>query len=645
MPISLHKKLSKGSPEHDRLASAVYARFKMAKDAMANRRTKWQKAENLYLAYKPETAQDTEKKRKRDSSGTVEYTTVVLPYSYALLMTAVTYWTSVFLGRSPVNQFTGRHGESHQKVQAVEALIDYQLLMDQMVPKLYCWLLDAGKYGIGVLGNYWTEEYVTYSSIQERPGAVPGTSDTVRQITRSLKYQGNSVFNVRPYDFFPDPRVSTMDFQHGEFCARYVEVPLSRLQASEEGYFNLDAAKDAMGGQAEREEGSSQIEMPDSNKLWSSFSSFKDTDNVPVVEMVMELAPNEWGLGEGGDLEKWVLTMTANSKVLIGCRPQGMAHGAFPFHVITYDMDPYSFTLRGMLEICEPLAHTLDWLFNSHFFNVRKAMNDQLVVDPMRVEMQDLKTGGPGRIIRLRGEAYGTDPMNAVRQLPITDVTQGHLNSVRVVVEMFQRITGVSDQLMGLMNTKGGRTTAAEVRTSTSLGINRMKTFCEYNSSLGWSPLAQMMVQNTQQFMTDPMKLKIAGDLMMGDPKFIDVLPEDITGFYDFVPVDGTLPIDRFAQANLWKEVIQGLGAMPQIAGTYDIAAIFSWMAQLAGLKNITQFKLNVMPDQAAAMAAAQGKLVPIGQGVTGTQRGTRGSASAQTGLGSAGLLPGVQNT
>lgn len=622
MAVSLHKVLTKGSELHTKLQTAVYARYKMSDEAMADRRLKWAKAEDLFLAYKPESALDAKKRVSRDAGSTIEYTTVVLPYSYAILMTAVTYWSSVFLGRSPIYQFTARHGESHQRVQAVEALIDYQVLMAKMTPKLFCWLLDAGKYGLGVVWNHWAEDQITYSQIQETLDEF-GAPQKTRVMTQSMRYQGNSIFNVRPYDFFPDPRVPLMDFQLGEFCGRYVEVALPALKASPEGYFNLEDLQSDAGAETSRRDGSEQIQRPGvrTSSTWTVKGD--ETDIIPCVEMVMQLAPSEWGLGDSSFPEKWVITMSLPSKTIIGCRPQGMAHGDFPAHMLTYEMDSYSFTLRGMMEICEPLANTLDWLFNSHFYNVRKAMNDQLVVDPLRVEMADLKAGGPGRLIRLRPEAYGTSVQDVIKQLPIVDVTQGHLASVKVVVEMFQRITGVSDNLMGLMGTKGGRTTASEVRTSTSLGINRMKTFCEFNSSLGFAPLAQMMVQNSQQFMPAPMKLKIAGDLLMGDPTFLDVLPEDIAGFYDYIPVDGTLPVDRLAQANLWKEILMGLGQMPQIAMGYDIAGIFSWMAQTAGLKNITQFKLNVQPDQLAAAAAAEGKLVPIGQGRSSRQAGS----------------------
>ena len=127
---------------------------------------------------------------------------------------------------------------------------------------------------------------------------------------------------------------------------------------------------------------------------------------------------------------------------------------------------------------------------------------------------------------------------------------------------------------------------------------------------MGWSTLAQMLVQNSQQYYDTELKLKIVGDLAIGaGQQFIDVNPDMITGFYDFVPVDGTLPIDRFAQANMWRELFAQISKIPEIMAQYNIGRIFEWVAQLAGLKNITQFKLQVLPPGIAPPP----NVVPIG--------------------------------
>jgi hypothetical protein len=105
------------------------------------------------------------------------------------------------------------------------------------------------------------------------------------------------------------------------------------------------------------------------------------------------------------------------------------------------------------------------------------------------------------------------------------------------------------------------------------------------------------LVQNSQQLYQGEKKFRIVGDLgQSAGPAFADVTPEAIAGAWSFVPVDGALPIDRMAQANLWKEILANMRNYPQIAQEYDLGRIFAWVAQIAGLKNINQFKVQVLP-------------------------------------------------
>jgi hypothetical protein len=131
-------------------------------------------------------------------------------------------------------------------------------------------------------------------------------------------------------------------------------------------------------------------------------------------------------------------------------------------------------------------------------------------------------------------------------------------------------------------------------------------------SAMGWQPLAQMMLQNTQQFYDVERQFRIAGDVMGPEGAFLDVSPESIHGFFDYVPVDGTLPVDRFAQANLWREFLRDIGSAPELAQGYDVKKIIAHMMQLAGAKNIKQFEIQVTPDQQVAEQAQAGNLVPI---------------------------------
>lgn len=161
-----------------------------------------------------------------------------------------------------------------------------------------------------------------------------------------------------------------------------------------------------------------------------------------------------------------------------------------------------------------------------------------------------------------------------------------------------------------------------------------------------------MFIQNNQQLYDGEKKFRIAGNNIIGDP-FVNVTPEDILGFYDFVPVDGTLPVDRFAQASLWKEIFAQVRNMPQeVAMGYDWAAVFGWMAKLAGLKNIDMFKrqlpnVQARPDEEIEQQVQAGNLIPVSEArnVAGSGRTAGGAPDGAGPLAGAPRIGGVGTT
>ena len=617
----LSQKIKHGTQLNKRILDRLQDRIKLSKTEYQQRHQKWKDSEEAFLAYMPERDVDAARRLNRDQSGNPEYTTISIPYSYALLMSSHTYWTTVFLARNPVMQFTGRHGESSQQVQALEAVIDYQNQVGGFLVPLYVWLFDTGKYGVGILGNYWENEEVHVSSIQEQPATafgipIPGKTERKRVVRKVPGYQGNKLYNVRPYDFLPDPRVPLWRFQEGEFCGVYVELGWNKIMARERQgvYINTDRLRTHKSPPKDDTgigDGTANLFYPDVSQEFDR----KDPGFKRLYEVYVDLVPKEWGLGTTEFPEKWVFTCTTDFSILIGAQPHGGLHNKFPFFVQETEPDGYSLAPRSGAEVIEPIQNTIDWLINSHFYNVRKALNDQIIIDPSRVEMADVLDPLPGGVWRLKPAAYGSKPGDAYEQVKITDVTQAHMGDLGSMLELGQRVSGVNDQIMGMINA-GGRKTATEVRTSSSFGVNRLKTDAEYMAAMGWSPLASVLVQNTQQYLDMERKFKIVGDLALeAGQQFIDVTPETIAGFYDFVPVDGTLPIDRFAQAKLWQELFAQIVRIPVIGQQYDLGRVFGWVAQLAGLKNINQFKIQITPDQQIAQDAQSGNVVPIAPG------------------------------
>lgn len=614
-------KISPKDPKHKKICRMLSERIAIAEREQQDQHETWRKAEDIVLAYVPEGDMDRSRRRRRDSFGTPQYTTMLIPYTYALLMSAHTYWTSVFFGRNPVHQYAGRHGEGEQQTQAVEALIGYNVDIGGMMGPYYIQLYDAGKYGVGILGEYWDKETVqTTYIVEEADPADPAAKVRLQQTEQIDGYEGNKVYNISPWDFLPDPRVPVGRLQESEFVAVRRRFPWNSLvRRAKQGYItNLDAVTSSIGTIAwQNRESDSQLNRPlEDSYMVSSYDS--ETTHPSIVggyEVYVDLLPSEWGLGNMDFPEKWVFTLTADKTLLLGAQPMGSRHGRFPFSVMEIEVEGYGMWNRGIPETVQTIQDTMDWLLNVHFFNTRAVLNNLFLVDPTKVVMRDLNSPQPGGVIRLKPEAYGQDLKTFFYQIPIADITRSNFQDIDMMLGIGERTTGISDQIMGVLQS-GGRKTATEVRTSTGFGVNRMKTVTEYISATAFSPHSQRLVQNCQQYYSGEKKLRIVGSLAQSaGPAFINVTPELISGFYDFVPVDGTLPVDRMAQVNMWTQILQGMGKMaPQVFMQYDIGKIFAWVASLAGVKNLNQFKIQpqVMPNDQLAAQAAAGNVVPI---------------------------------
>lgn len=626
--------IKKDSPLHKRLIKKISSRISYGLRELQEKSDEWMKAENAAMAYIPESEADAARRSNRTNLGTQSFTTIQIPYTYAVLMSAHTYWTSVFFARSPTHQFSGRHGEGEMQVQAMEALTAYQVDVGGMMVPYYVWLYDAGKYGVGILGNYWDRQKLHYGSLVEMtgPDGTTGLYQTTQEITG---YVGNRSYNVSPWDFIFDPRVPVKRFQEGEFCAARVRLGWNHiLRRRDARYYNsnVDELKDSHSLQSSGQEESALTRPATRSYIYEDEGDENNPKNKHPAsgtfwEFYVELVPSEWGVGNTTYPQKWCFTITEDLSLIVGAQPLGTYHCQFPFNVIESEVEGYGLYTRGTPKILEPIQQTVDWLVNTHFYNVRQTLNNQFIVDPSKLVVKDVKNSGPGFIWRLRPEAYGSDIDKMFKQVQVTDVTRTHLGEVQAMFGLGERITGVNDQIMGALSTGANRKTATEVRTTTSFGVNRQKTITEYMSAMGMSPHAQMLVQNSQQFYDASAKLRRVGSFAIdAGEQFINVSPEDIAGFYDLVPVDGTLPVDRMALANMWKEIMVGATRMPVAVQTgFDWSRIFMWAAETGGLKNIRQFRVQVLPP---GVAPSQGAIPMSPGGSNVVQLPGRGIAS-----------------
>ena len=615
---------------HKKLLPFLQALVKLSDDKLNERLKDWRIAEEMNQSYVP--AADAERLQKRQTESWMKsFTTITIPYCYGVQMAMHTYLASVFMGRSPVYQSGGRNGQGQDQVLIMDSLIDYQMTAGDMIVPHYMFLMDPLTYGVGVMGLYWEEENRAITSYREVPKMVNDVPvldgnqqpemETEEFVTNIEGYKGHKAFNVRPTDMLFDTRVSLACYQQGEFIGRRMRKHQNELRSMEgRGYFNTEEAINLADGHKDNDlqsDNASMIETSDQSVLGK-----RESKMVNLKEMYVKLIPSQWGLGQNTREEMWRFTIAENT-VLIEARPAGWYHGMFPYIVQPLEYDAYSLSSRGIPQLGRPFNDTMDWLINSHMFNVKKAVNNEFIFDPSVISSRDFLDTRPGKRIRLLPAGYGKDIRNMVHQLPQVDYTRQNLSDIAIIEGLFQKVTGVTPQMMGSM-VSGGRRSATEVRTQNAGGAGRLKVLAEFFSATSFSPAFRMLSMGSQQMYDEEMKLRIAGSQGATDGQVI-YTPDQIAGEFDFVPVDGTLPIDRMAMAAMYREILMGVQQMPGVAGRYDIAGIFAWTAKMAGIKNLDTFKIQAEDEQRIAEEVRRGNMVTTREAMNGRNPGTSG--------------------
>jgi hypothetical protein len=373
--------------------------------------------------------------------------------------------------------------------------------------------------------------------------------------------------------------------------------------------------------------------MGDSISGRATSDEFAISNSVQKDVGTIELIPAELGLGKSERVEKWFFAIGNGRQILMAERFDS-DHDMHPFAVTEPYTMGHSFGSMGMADLMGPMQSTVSWFINSHIHNVRSALNNMFVVDPSMVEMQDLKNPEPGKLIRLKRAAFGQDVRSILQQLKVTDTTKDHMKDLETITRFADGISAITDNVRGLQD-GGGRKTATEVRTSGEAAASRLASHVRLISAQSITDLTEMMSLNYQQLISEEFQIRILGKDGMENP--IRITPEDLLGDFHYPINDGTLPLDRVAMVDVWKELFMGIAGDQELRQSFDIKEIFKWIADLSGAKSLDRFELNPMPDDMLAAQAQAGNVVPIGS-PGGQTPGVTGSPGDRL----AGGIPGV---
>jgi hypothetical protein len=609
-------------PRHRYLADYVRQLLQISESFMANRWPKWQDADKRHRCYVDVTEVDeftARTKRPHDVK-------LVLPTSYTIHESILAYLYSVFTTRDTLIQIESRPGRNPRAAFLMEEILNYNLenLWHNGRLKLYAWLNDTLKYGCGIEQDEWIEEWRKLPVRESVPMDLFGIPlGTTRRETREWKqiYKGNQTWNIDPYSYLPDPRVPVSHVQDGDFAGYcWWRSWLQLKQGERDGrYQNIDYVEKfsrerygSVFGQTQRFE---TLGMP---TIFDNAVSPDDRGFVVGHTLWLKLVPTDFDLGEGDDPEIWLVSI-ANYDTIIRCERWDYDHAEMPFSVLEANYDGYSPMQPGITELLQPLQDLGDWIIGSHMDNVKKFLNDMLVIDPSRINLDDLRHPGPAKWLRLRENAWGTDVRQAIMQLPVQDVTGQFLVDYQQMAQMMNQAAGAVEPQINQM-VRGKRQQATVMQGMVQLASARHKVTAQILSALGIRRWARRMVANIQQNMDEPMFVRVTGQRAKAlalDPyqaHILEVDPEEVAGDYDYPVHTGDVPVDPARMVEVWKEILFGVAKIPQLGQRFDLVEIFRTMVQNAGVKNIDAYlvKTEVAPDEDVMGRQQRGDVIPM---------------------------------
>ena len=637
---------------------------RMAEDSfskMSQRHAKWNEIDDTLKVYiKPDEYEKLLKKTDKRRP-----TSIVVPYSYATIETIMAYLTKAFLTESTF-QYEGFGPEDTIPAKLLELTVNQQVRRFKSDLEMHTSMRDSLSYGLGVSTVVWSEVWGKRTVMDQKPiynmwGDSIG-SNKIKSNTDALLFEGNETIAIDPYKFLPDPNVSVHNIQAGDFCGWIEFQSYNKLLSDENtgnGLVNVKWLK------TQRFQNTSSKYAVDNSNRISKRDSYLDHSAgkqtyATVINMYVKVIPKEWklppaeGNPNGEYPEVWLFTV-ANEGLVLRAQPLGLNHNMFPVAVCAPDYDGYSITPLSRMELIDGLQTTLNWLFNSHVANVRKAINDMLIVDPSLVNMEDLENPEPGKLIRLRRSAWGRGVSDVVQQLQVNDITARNMQDAEQIMVLMQKASAATDSTMGIQRTSSERVTAQEFSGTMQMAVSRLEHIARIISKQYLMDLAYFHASHTQQLMSKEIYDKAIGnwpDVLMEefgsqgiDPtKPVKIDPFSVLCDFDVIFKDGATNTTDQMSNEFWS---RNFGAILQSdkLGMFDVTRIFRHMARINGAKNVGDFinkggmaNALMQPDKQVMDQVQRGNLVPMDQGSRGQEfdptNPSGGSTPQQDGMG-----------
>lgn len=624
--------LEPGSETHDRLKTYLFQLALNSSNEMSKRHDTWNEINRVMTGHIDLSAEEKKVKNADDRDPVA----IVVPQQYATMQTLLTYMLAAFGDK--LFRYEGVSPEDVGSAILLEHHINYQAEFMTMLLNFHTMWQDAFKYGFGVM----FPAFVTKRRPTRKVTRVLGPdlfSSTDNPLTveseegGDIIYQGNTLTNGDVFRIFPDINYQLHDIENQEYfgwMTRKTYLNLLDEEVESEGdVFNVKYLEFITGeSQLSRDSGSERGKKTDlrENDLDTIYAKSMD-----ILNIFVSLIPSNLGLGDGKEREDWLFRI-AGDQIIIEAGPIGLDHGRKPAVACAPDFDGHSISPVSRMELDYPMQNAINWMFNSHMTEVRKFINNTLVIDPGLADFQDASDTRNGGLIRMRRSAWGLGrTKDAITQLPVSDVTRNHMVDIQLFKGLSDDVTGAQLNLGGGISSKKERVSSAETRLAGRGALSRLEKDARVIFYQAHHPLSMMMASHTIQLMDTAQWVAVSGEIPDNIRKELNIEdgralldPSDLRDLQLIVqPNDGSIPglnDDPQSLVQLTQAIMSTQN--PQIIQGFDFLAMLRSIARRLNIKEVdrwirdTPIQTQVTDAETIQNGVQAGNLVPVNGGL-----------------------------
>jgi hypothetical protein len=633
---------------HQDVVKKIMDRVRSSRRMFDKVKREWQEMDWSLTAYVPPDEVDAEVMRD-DWRKPVN---VTIPMTFAAREVFLTYTSNAFLSKPVVHRYKGT-GNKKAMIRAA--------LLERLVAKQNKWFKedlnlltqwsDAFTYGIGAVSPQWSKHKarrpfdVEITEVLEEAlkeldlGAESG--DILRYMQEVTVFEGNRLRPIDPYRIILDPFTPINDLQESEFVG-WMEttnaMQILRKEADPEerrfnGRYVAELAESGLGRSVfyyEDESGRGTRQLTDGRDTFTPDGEMSPVDDIHIC---IDLIPQDWGLGDEDYPVIYSFTLSAD-EIITGLDELKLDHGMYPVAVASPNSSGHDTLPVSHLATTYGLQKFFDWMMKSRADNVRKSINDMILADPQFIDFDDLLNPGPGKIIRLKQSAFGNANMDAyIKQFPVADVTGGHVREAGYMIELYQKVLGITDPTMGDFSGLPERPTARGIDAASKGALSRMQLIARKIATQSMRDLAWQEAYNTLQFMDQITSVSILGDKeamlreefgLPPDETEILIGPGDLDASFEIEPLTGALPdaANQEAMTQILQTLLNNPDVLQVVTSSTDVVGFFKHWARVVGADDVNEFirrgggnvNTQVMPDEQVMQQAQAGNLVPIPQ-------------------------------